>query len=76
MNYYSNPDVIFPRTGTPTGVGGVSNNARVLKVMIGQMAALGEVRHLQLQLHVAHVSVRRNVGIRRAGRRGGASKSA
>ena len=42
VNYYSNPDVIFPRTGTPTGFGGVSNNARVLKEMIGQMAALGD----------------------------------
>ena len=39
-NYYSNPDVIFPGTGTPTGVAGVSNNARVLRKMIGQMAAL------------------------------------
>ena len=41
-NYYSNPDVIFPGTGTPTGVAGVSNNARVLREMIGQMAALGD----------------------------------
>ena len=41
-NYYSNPDVIFPGTGTPTGVAGVSNNAKVLNEMIGQMAALGD----------------------------------
>ena len=41
-NYYSNPDVIFPGTGTPTGVAGVSNNARVLNEMIDQMAALGD----------------------------------
>ena len=41
-NYYSNPDVIFPGTGTPTGVAGVSNNARVLREMIGQMAAVGD----------------------------------
>ena len=41
-NYYSNPDVIFPGTGTPTGVAGVSDNARVLREMIGQMAALGD----------------------------------
>ena len=41
-NYYSNPDVIFPGTGTPTGIEGVSNNARVLNEMIDQMAALGD----------------------------------
>ena len=41
-NYYSNPSVILPQTGTPTGVAGVSNNARVLREMIGQMAALGD----------------------------------
>merc|ERR1719315_603057 len=27
VNYYSNPDVIFPTTGTATGVEGLSNNA-------------------------------------------------
>jgi len=42
VNYYSNPDVIYPRTGTPTGVAGVSDNARVLREMIGQMAAMGD----------------------------------
>ena len=42
VNYYSNPEVTFPRTGTPTGVEGVSNNARVLKELIGQIAALGD----------------------------------
>jgi hypothetical protein len=30
VNYYSNPFVTFPRTGTPTGVTGMANNARVI----------------------------------------------
>ena len=30
VNYYSNPNVIFPTTGTATGVVGLSNNARVI----------------------------------------------
>ena len=30
VNYYSNPAVIYPGTGTPTGVQGVSNNAAVI----------------------------------------------
>ena len=30
INFYSNPNVIFNRTGTPTGVLRKSNNARVL----------------------------------------------
>ena len=29
VNYYSNPDVIYPTTGTATGVAGQANNARV-----------------------------------------------
>ena len=29
-NYYSNPDQLYPPTGTPLGVSGVSNNARLL----------------------------------------------
>merc|ERR1711952_331050 len=42
VNYYSNPVVIFPLTGTPTGVEGVSNNAAVLMRNIGTFAALGD----------------------------------
>jgi len=30
VNYYSNPSVVYPATGTPTGVAGVSDNAAVL----------------------------------------------
>ena len=30
VNYYSNPGVIYPGTGTPTGLTGVSNNAAVI----------------------------------------------
>ena len=30
VNYCSNPSVIYPGTGTPTGVAGISNNAAVL----------------------------------------------
>ena len=29
-NYYSNPNVIHPESGEPTGIAGISNNARVL----------------------------------------------
>merc|ERR1719410_2256445 len=41
-NYYSNPDVIYPGTGTPTGVDGVSNNAAVITKNRFAMAALGD----------------------------------
>ena len=30
VNYYSNPDVTYLSTGTPTGVRGISNNAAVI----------------------------------------------
>jgi len=30
VNYYSNPDVVYPETGTVTGVSGQSNNAALL----------------------------------------------
>ena len=30
VNYWSSPDVIYPVTGTPTGVTDVSDNARLL----------------------------------------------
>ena len=30
VNYYSNPDVIYLPTGTPTGVRNISNNAAVI----------------------------------------------
>ena len=42
VNYYSNPNVIFPDTGTPTGVAGISNNAAVLTNNRFMMAALGD----------------------------------
>ena len=42
VNYYSNPDVILPDTGTPTGVAGTSNNAAVLTRNRFMMAALGD----------------------------------
>jgi len=40
-NYYSNPDVIFPTTGTPTGVTDLSNNARLISSNRFAMAACG-----------------------------------
>ena len=40
-NYYSNPNVIFPGTGTPTGTS-TANNARVLTVQRFAMAAVGD----------------------------------
>jgi len=41
-NYYSNPSVIYPRTRTPTGVSGISNNARVLTVQRFKLARVGD----------------------------------
>ena len=40
-NYYSNPDQIYPPTGTPLGVNGVSNNARLLTENRRAFAAIG-----------------------------------
>ncbi len=42
VNYYSNPAVNYPLTGTPTGVSGVSNNARVLTVQRFDLANVGD----------------------------------
>ena len=41
VNYYSNPDVLYPGTNTPTGVIGLSNNARVITENRMRMAAIG-----------------------------------
>jgi len=46
VNYYSNPDVNFPKTKQPTGIRGVSNNARVIRENRFLMEACGtEERH-------------------------------
>ena len=42
-NVYSNPQVIYPLTGTPVGVEGVSNNAAVLLQNRMALAAIGDV---------------------------------
>ena len=42
VNYYSNPSIIYPPTGTPTGVNGLSNNAAVLMLNRFSLAALGD----------------------------------
>ena len=42
VNYYSNPHVILPETGTPTGVAGVSNNAAVFIQIRHTFASLGD----------------------------------
>lgn len=42
VNYYSNPDVIHPMTGTPTGLSGQSNNAAVLTKNRWALAAIGD----------------------------------
>ena len=42
INYYSNPDVVFPKTGQPTGIKGSSNSVRVLTQKRFAMAALGD----------------------------------
>ncbi len=42
VNYYSNPDVIYPRTGTPTGKVGVANNAKIITDNRFALAAIGD----------------------------------
>ena len=42
VNYYSNPAVDLPITGTPTGVAGVSNNAKVIRDNRFAFASLGD----------------------------------
>ena len=42
VNYYSNPAVILPATGTPTGVAGESDVARVFMENIDAVSALGD----------------------------------
>jgi len=41
-NYYSNPSIDLPATGTPTGVAGLSNNAAVLLLNRFAMEGLGD----------------------------------
>ena len=42
VNYYSNPAVLLPLSGTPTGVAGVSNNAKVIRDNRFAFASLGD----------------------------------
>ena len=42
VNYYSNPSVILPLTGTPTGIAGVSNTASVIIQNRFKMASHGD----------------------------------
>jgi len=42
VNYYSNPDVILPNTGTPTGLEGVADNRAVFMESIDKISALGD----------------------------------
>ena len=42
VNYYSNPDVIHPLTGTPTGVAGISNNAAIITQNRRAFASIGD----------------------------------
>ena len=42
VNYYSNPNVMYPITGTPTGVAGLSDNAGLLINNRMLMAAVGD----------------------------------
>ena len=42
VNYYSNPAVEYPETGTPTGVAGSANNVAVLLKNRFKMAKLGD----------------------------------
>ena len=42
VNYYSNPAVTLPATGTPTGAAGESDVARVFMENIDAVSALGD----------------------------------
>ena len=42
VNYYSNPSITFSKTGTSTGVEGLSNNAAVLMVNRMSFAGIGD----------------------------------
>jgi len=42
VNYYSNPEVLLPATGTPTGVAGQADNADVLIRNRFKLAAVGD----------------------------------
>ena len=42
VNYYSNPSVILPETGTPTGVADEADNARVFRENIAAFAEIGD----------------------------------
>ncbi len=42
VNYYSNPDVIYPTTGTATGIAGQADNARVITVQRFDLANVGD----------------------------------
>ena len=42
VNYYSNPSVIHPATGTRTGVAGTADNARLLTEQRFKLAAMGD----------------------------------
>ena len=42
VNYYSNPNVNYPGTGTPTGVADLSDNARVIGENRFSFASLGD----------------------------------
>ena len=42
INYYSNPAVTLPATGTPTGAAGESDVARVFMENIDTVSALGD----------------------------------
>lgn len=42
VNYWSSPDIIFPVTGTPTGVAGISDNARNLAQNRFTVSAYGD----------------------------------
>lgn len=42
VNYYSNPNVVYKATGTPTGIAEVSDNARLLVQNRMKLAAIGD----------------------------------
>ena len=42
VNYFSNPNVTFPQTGTATGVANISNNAAVLIKNRFKIASVGD----------------------------------
>ena len=55
-NYWSNPNVIHPLTGTPTGVADLSDNARLWQEKRASLAAVGNEESSKINLFYGSLS--------------------